>query len=111
MNPLEIVKAAKTKLANPKAWIKGSLARDKSGRQVNPVSPDAVCWCLIGAMHSVNTGSPSGCVVGTEAYDAIRVSTPNHWPWLQEFNDCEGTTHADVIETLDRAIASLGGVP
>lgn len=32
-------------------WTKGSFARDKDGKEVPYGSPDAVCYCLLGATH------------------------------------------------------------
>lgn len=38
-------------LDKPEKWTKGASARDKSGEVVSPDSPNAICWCLAGAMR------------------------------------------------------------
>jgi hypothetical protein len=43
----------KEKLAN--GWTSGAMARDASGKEVSSMAPEAVSWCLVGAMCRVFT--------------------------------------------------------
>lgn len=36
-------------LSDETKWTQGSYARDGNGEATNPVGPNAVCWCLLGA--------------------------------------------------------------
>ena len=36
--------------ANPDKHITGTLAEDENGKSVEPDSPDAQCWCVLGRM-------------------------------------------------------------
>jgi hypothetical protein len=38
-------------LDTPEKWTKGAFARDSKGDPVDPVSPEAVCWCIEGALQ------------------------------------------------------------
>lgn len=50
MEAVEILEAARTKLAPPDRWTQGRIARDKNGREVDSCDPTAVCWCAGGAV-------------------------------------------------------------
>jgi len=40
-------------LDSPEKWTTGELARDKDGNKCDPLSPEAVCWCIEGAYRRV----------------------------------------------------------
>ena len=37
-------------LSSEDKWTKGYMARDSKGRRVTPNSPEATCWCVLGAI-------------------------------------------------------------
>ena len=37
-----------------KKWTSGKPAKDRNGNPVSTRSPNAVCWCLLGAMSAEN---------------------------------------------------------
>lgn len=43
----------KALLSSPDRWTRGCLARDSEGEPTNLFGPDAVCWCLVGAIRKV----------------------------------------------------------
>ena len=43
-------------LADESKWCQGAQARDKNGEAVDPNSPDACCWCLIGSVKRCYSG-------------------------------------------------------
>lgn len=47
---VDVVYMARKLLANPKRWVRGTLARSRNGRHVNPTDPFAVQWCATGAI-------------------------------------------------------------
>jgi hypothetical protein len=68
----EIAKKALEILENPKTRTTARLARAANGEPVDPLSPDAVCWCGIGALIKAG-GRPGKFTPGpygtpTEAY-------------------------------------------
>ena len=38
-------------LNEPSKWTRYTGARDMRGNKISISSPDAVCWCLMGAVH------------------------------------------------------------
>ena len=38
-------------LDSPEKWTKGVMARDANGEHVLHDSPNAVCWCMLGAIE------------------------------------------------------------
>ena len=57
MTQLEILKAAKARIADKKHWCQRTLARTARGRGVHPCDPEAVSWCAVGAIYSVDGGN------------------------------------------------------
>ena len=100
------LKAVRELLSVPERWTKKADARDDMGRVVFFDSDDAASWCLVGAVE----------------HQCHRLRRPRFallnalkrrggiYPLmtLQEFNDAETTTHADVLALLDEAIAQEG---
>lgn len=80
-------------ISDPERWTTAVYARDSRGVSVNQNSPDAVCWCLIGAYAKVSGFSTTHA--GQELYDMI-----NHPP--TDLNDHHG--HQVVIDHLDALI-------
>ena len=79
-------------LATPDRWTKGYWARTENGAETSPRDPNAVCWCLSGAV--------------TKCYEDDRIS--EIWLRLRSklgknpvtFNDDPATTHEDVLRVL-----------
>lgn len=92
--------AARALIDTPDKWLKGHWARDADGGQVFPTNPDAVCYCLVGAIRACDGGTPVRSLVATvieELFDSRFYQTT-------VFNDHPTTTHADVMRVLDTAI-------
>lgn len=92
MTTLEQLIAMRELLTPPECWTKGAFARDKFDVITTSYSPDAVRWCLYGAMYKVGFG-----------HDII--NTMQTLPLsLSVYNDHPTTTHADILKLLDTAI-------
>lgn len=102
MTTLEILKAARAKIANPENWTRGVYARTKDDECTNPNTADACKFCVLGSLHSVTTGMSQFCEVTHE----LRQYIPEP-KMLSLFNDNESTTHADVLKLFDTAIERL----
>lgn len=105
MTPNEIFSAMKELLDDPKKWTKEALARDKSHWYIDPLKPEATCWCLSGAMLKV-TGQHSNFGIQHPAwfYDAgfilRKVLDDNYLTW----QDREDTTYQQVMDLLHYAM-------
>jgi hypothetical protein len=82
-------------ISDPGRWTTEVYARDSNGHSVIPNSPDAVCWCLIGAYAKVSGFSAT--YAGQELYDMINCPPTS-------LNDNHG--HQVVIDHLDDLIES-----
>jgi hypothetical protein len=109
MKPLEILRDARAKIAEPDAWIKGDLARDIDGNVVEPAGADACQWCLEGALYAA-AGTFPATPFDWDVYAAwsiVRTCAPTDAVYA--FNDALETTHEEVLAVLDCAIARAEG--
>lgn len=108
-----IVEGARNILADPARWIKGAQATDASGEIIGSSSSRAVCFCLMGAINrsAYDLFNDQGFMIrldlAEQALDAVRDSIPIGSGFIPSFNDRRSTTHADVLDVLDRTIARL----
>jgi hypothetical protein len=112
MTALEVLIAARGKIADPKHWTQEAFARrlpdeeegQEVGSDIDPCKPSAVCWCATGAIAAVQgAASPDWGDVFESAFGMSDGSVEN-------FNDAH--THAEVIALFDKAIGYLkGGKP
>lgn len=99
---IEIMKAARVILAEPKHWTKGAMARDATGRPCTSNSPKAVCWCIEGAIEKATR---SEMYVGTPGYlvaHLLTEKTDTQHFGVHVWNDDPSRTHAEVLELLDK---------
>lgn len=118
MNTHTVLTKARELLDDPNSWIKGCLAKTtKRGLSVVPNSDKATCFCLMGAVSAAVGYNSYPASNGRFAKAAIRqlakasgdrhsrniASQQNR---LVDFNDSRSTKHKDILDLLDRAIAS-----
>jgi hypothetical protein len=53
MTTVELLKAAKAKIADEKHWTREAWARDEGGVKIDEGHPDARQWCAVGALYLV----------------------------------------------------------
>ena len=100
--PLErqIVERARALVAAPQTWTQGEFARNAGGEPVSWRSPEAVQFCLWGALNRAAyemTGDRYGSVgLADRAAAALRRGVPS----LSRAND--RGTHADVLALFDK---------
>lgn len=109
MNTLEILQSARDLLSDPSHWIQGSMAQDVNGRPTIPMSPKAVCWCLVGAICNANQGTAKEVNALRLVRGAILRTDPtfHYTDTIGDWNDAEGRKHSEVLAVLD---SSLEGV-
>lgn len=81
-------------LADPKSWTQCTRARNAAGVSVESNDPEAVCWCIIGAISKTNYW-----IKGHEALVA-RVWQLTGRGSIAGWNDAAGRTHGEVLELL-----------
>lgn len=104
---------ARALLNDPGRWMQGEFAGDQNGRRVrNPLAPEAVAFCLLGACYRVvgfavptiddrNPFERPALVQAIEQRLEHAIATDD----VPDFNDDEAREHADILAALDAAIA------
>ena len=110
---LDTLVAARELLTPRYAWTQWTSATDKSGRACRVNDPDAVAWCLSGAIERVGgTNSMLGNPTIVDRTISQLESTPTvggrHLP---SYNDDGRRTHASVLRLLDTTIDNLRKAP
>ena len=97
MTTVEMLKAARAKIADAEHWTKFANARDVHDECVSPTSQEAVSWCSLGVLVALAT-------ISTESRSKDISFLHAHMnPSLVKFNDTH--THAEVLAAWDAAIA------
>lgn len=97
---LDVLKKARELIGDPSRWTQGLSARNANGGFVGVRSPDAICWCVGGAIEYVGGTCPAAFTLLDQA--AVEMTNDKGiYPYLF-VNDKMG--HADVMRMLDRAI-------
>ncbi len=109
---------ARTRLADPKAWLHGhptASAVSSAGAEVEPQSPLATSWCVYGALVA-GRGSDEDTDAALHAFASAvwpDDDVPTDWEALfilvSRWHDDPIRTHDDVLHALDRAVATQGG--
>jgi hypothetical protein len=93
-------------LVSEDKWARKGFAFDKDDRMVFGASPDAVKWCLLGAVGKCYQGAEGEAVRELLTAELTTKDTPEHdLPGsISQWNDNPKTTFADVrklVEKLD----------
>ena len=101
MKPSELLIKAKAVIADPKHWTQDVYAKDAEGQVTKTLSPDAACWCSLGALekvaHEENTYSTH-----LTAAEYLDVVADECGYGITDFNDNSG--HGIVMRAWDKAI-------
>lgn len=85
MNEKELFNKAYNLVKNKKTWMQKWFAKDSNGNDCRGMSPDAVCWCSIGALEKFMPDTYSNPV-----YANVLAAFAKHLPinrTLSAFND------------------------
>ena len=109
---IDVLRAAKKRISNPKRWCKDHSALDRFGNGAGADSTDAVRWCASGAIHKELM--EHGGSVSYYGYDALihsmnLLAIRRFGRSLETVNDFIGRKEA--IKVFDDAIAELKKVP
>jgi hypothetical protein len=103
-SPVEILRAARARIADPSHWCRLVYAESKFGNSLaDERSPRAVKWCAAGALYAERRGPRSRGITGAvlAARDILQKAAEPLC--LTQFND--ERSHAAVMAMYDRAIA------
>lgn len=108
MTPTPEVRAVLLRAAEivekPGAWTQGAYAKTAEGLVTSSQSPDATCWCMVGAVMRACDGDAkleSGCW-----YAILGVLGSGCVP---DFNDAPGRTASEVAAKLREAAGGCDG--
>ena len=98
-----IIERARTLIVDESRWCRGALARDVSGRQVDPTDATALRWCACGALVAVALELVSDL---SQAHDlaAAAAREMRYCSSLINTNDTGG--HVAVLALFDKALAA-----
>lgn len=94
MTPAEIFAAMIALLGEPSRWTQGAPARLANGVNCTSVHPEAVCWCVLGAL--TKCASQGGYLGGYRVARELLVEGTLGAP--AEYNDTH--SHTEVIAML-----------
>lgn len=100
---LALLRAARELLSDERRWTKQTMARDRWGITIKVDSTAAASFCSLGAIERSKTFDEDALV----ACEALEQVIYDHQQELSvsEYNDHDKTTHADVLDRFDEAIA------
>lgn len=96
MNTLEILTAARAKIADEKNWCQGEYARDVDGVSTGANNSEACSWCSFGSIASI-VGGFKGVYTSSEFLEKFMGDD------IAKYNDSH--THSEVLAAWDWAIA------
>ena len=100
---VELLRAGRGLVA--KSWTQGTYARAADGASVPVHHEDAACWCAMGAVYEVASGS---CAKAANlAISGLADAIPDGFGGdVAIFNDDPATTQTAIVALFDRAIAA-----
>src|SRR3989442_15228666 len=109
---LKAVKAARILLSEPEHWVRKSMAVDAEGRITASSEPDAVRFCLLGALYRggniyLSFLNPIRHLLPEWAVRGPAEHSPTNQGQFTIFHDDKRTEHADVLDFLHPAIKYL----
>lgn len=106
-----LLKNARVLIETPEKWVQHTYARNAQGVKVDELSPDAACFCSMGAVYRAasDLGGVPGVVGYTtaQALDLLRNAasmTADEDISVARFNDTFEGGHPAVMQMFDKAI-------
>lgn len=100
----DVFKAAKGRVMQ--GWTREWAARDAEGYSVPPTSPEATCWCALGAVSVAMDDAGLDMTLIEDTLSAIyrKALSTTRFVTVASFNDSLSTTTDDVLAFFDRVI-------
>ena len=104
----QVLENARKLIESPDRWTRKAFARSKIGIECWSGDPDAVSWCVQGAINEA--GRRLGTGMGDSYFEAMPRLQKAAGCWMLDiWNDNAETTHADILEAFDKAINMEAG--
>ncbi len=105
MTPVELLRELRSLLSDESRWAQRNFAYRANGVPTGGTYPEAVCWCVSGAMQKV---LGNGTRFTTEAGYSLQAQVVSllgeeSMKGVVKFNDTH--THGEVMDWFDRALA------
>ncbi len=98
----EVLITTKQRISNEKHWCQGALAQNADGKYIAPQDPRATNFCALGSLIALDIEETTYY----QAWDCLITELPGNVRSLSSFND--NSTHKQVLELFDKAIARCG---
>ena len=102
MKPSELLIKAQAVIADPRRWTQDVYAKDAEGQVTKTLSPDAACWCSLGALEKVAHEENTYITRLTAAGYLAVVSDKYGYSGITDLND--NLSHETVMKAWDKAI-------
>lgn len=83
-------------------WTQGVCARNSEGEEVDVDSPEACCWCILGAVGIAADKNES---INQQAFTSYFMKK---WGGISVWNDNPNRTKEEVVALLEEAERALG---
>lgn len=110
---LEYLRDARNLLGDKDRWTQGVWARDRFGKQTDPLAENATCWCALGMLRRV-AKMTAMCPKWPQEFAIARdqlltASREKYQKNITNVNDDKRPDRAyhDTLSVYDRAIANL----
>lgn len=97
-----------------KGWTQGVLARDKHGKETREFSPEATCFCVVGACMRAKNDIDPNPFTGIAFVDnqnllrtILTIQNFGEIRFVDEWNDVEDRTQEQVVTLFDKAISMV----
>lgn len=103
---LESLRKIKELFSDPERWIKYAFAKDKNYNITKPLSEDAYCFCLTGAIDYICKDTDDIYYQGHSYLRLIFSITvgKEYGNSIINWNDNPNTTHNDLLNLIDKTI-------
>ena len=103
---IDVLKMARDFIQEPGAWVKGSHAQDDRGEEIAPEEPDAVCFCLEGAIIRALTELGESAE-SSELLEMDAELMGDDGEYMTMWQDRAERTHAEVLARVDATLERL----
>jgi hypothetical protein len=98
---------ATAKLLVERGWCQRTYAQDSSGTGVSPTSPNAVCWCVTGAVDCAARTTGGGGPIVHGAFFVVFMEVMRTTIGPATWNDHPQRTKKEVVEMFQRVLDTV----
>ena len=103
---IDVLTITRDLLQEPGAWVQGCHAQNDRGEEIAPEEPDAVCFCLEGAIIRALTKLGESAE-SSELLEMDAELMGDDGEYMSMWQDRAERTHAEVLERVDATLERL----